>query len=527
MKQRLFSTLTAVIALWSACVSQNVRRPVLVVGIVVEGLSTDYLTLLNDHFLDGGFKRLRTQGLGMTDIDFGSDLDATAATAVIYTGAAPSVNGISARKVYDKKLKAAYHVFHDPSKVGNFTDETYSPAALRVSTLADEVRIDSRGDGVVESVAPSAAEALIMSGHAGNGAFWISDKTGNWASSTYYTDMPNSVSSRNYKTPLSARLDTLVWTPLFDPTLLPGLSEQKRIRGFRHSFQRGDADRYLAFKASARGNTEVTDLAIDIISDMSLGRHNGMDMINVAYTVAPFGYGRSTDSAIESLDAYLRLDRDIARLIRAAETKAGAGNVAVMLAGVPGAQADKRDAEIWRVPYGQFSVKRAESLLNMYLMALHGNGDWIAGYYDRHFYLNEQLIKDKQLNLADLRTQSAEFLSKMSGVAETYTIDDIIAGRAGDDAAALKRNTNVKTAGDIIITIAPGWEVTDDGARRPAVVTRTARPAIPAFIMAPGLQHATLTEPVDARRIAPTMARAIWMRAPNGASLPPIHNGAF
>lgn len=504
--------------------SATPTRPTLVLGIVVEGLSTDHLSLLSDMMLDGGFKRLQSDGIWIDNIGYGSDLDAVAATTVAFTGAPPAVNGIGARKVYDRDRRAAFHVFNDPEKVGNFTNETYSPKAIATSTIADELRIDSRGNGIVESVAADPAIAIIMSGHAGNGAFWINDTDGNWASSTYYTDMPNAVSRRNYASPLSARLDTIVWEPLFNPMLLPGLSEQKRIKPFKHTFLKGNPDRYAAFKASARGNTEVTDMALEVMKATSLGRHNAIDMLNVAYTLAPYSYGRSADSALETLDAYLRLDRDIARLIAAARANARDGALAVFLVGIPAPQHDKRDSEYFRIPYGQFSVKRAESLLNMYLMAIYGNGNWITGYYNYYFYLNHQLIKDKNLDLDDLRRKSAEFLTKMSGVAQAFTIDDIIASRAGDNALALKRNTIVATIGDILICPMPGWEVVDDAdaGAKPAVVTRLGRLATPAAIVAPGITPKRLDTPVDARAIAPTVARAIWLRAPNGAAIPPV-----
>ncbi len=55
--------------------------------------------------------------------------------------------------------------------------------------------------------------ALVAAGHAANGAYWIYDHTGNWASTTYYKEMPASVSNRNYLTPLHSRLDTIKWTP--------------------------------------------------------------------------------------------------------------------------------------------------------------------------------------------------------------------------------------------------------------------------------------------------------------------------
>lgn len=521
--KRLLISIALLLTLTSVALAKG-SRPKLVVGIVVEGLSTDYLDLLHDQFLDGGFNHLRTAGLSLENIDYGPGVDASSATAIAVTGAPPSVNGIAAYKRYDKVRKCAFPTFHDGKTLGNFTDETYSLEPLKVSTIADELRVDSRGEGRVVSVALQHDRALLLSGHAGNGAYWISDATGNWATTTYYPDMSAVVSNRNYRMPLKERLDTMRWTPLFAPSLLPGLSEQKRVLQFKHVFAKSDPDRYIAFKASALGNTEVTDLAVDLINDMNMGAHIATDMINVAYTVAPYSYGLSADCSIETLDAYIRLDRDINRLLNVAKRKAGEENVIVFLVGVPAASHDKRDAEHWRIPFGEFSVRKALSLANIYLMAMHGNGNWITDYYDGHFYLNHQLITDRQLDLATLRAQTAEFLSRMSGVAEAYTIDDVIGLRLGENAAAIKRNMVLSASGDVIIDVAPGWEITDaETTSRPLqVVQRKAPTVTPAFIVGPTVKPLTVNRSVDARRLAPTIARYMWLRAPNGASLPPI-----
>lgn len=516
-----------IIALLAACSSfaikaQHTSRPSLIIGITVEGLNNNYLNLLKDHFLDKGFNLLSKKGLYIENINFGPEIDAAAAQAIIYTGASPLVNGIDALKTYNRQQKTAFHVLHDPSKVGNFTTETYSPAALLTSTITDEVAIDGGGLGVTQSVAANPAQAIIGAGHAGNGAFWINDANGNWASTTYYTDMPLAVSNLNYKNPIKQRLDTLKWEPLFNPFLLPGLSEAKKTKPFKHTFAKNDPDRFVAFKASALGNTEVTDLAIELINSLSMGRHTVMDMIAVSYTLAPYTHTTNSDTQLETVDSYMRLDRDIARLIKTATAKAGESNVAIFLAGLPAEPKVKRDATTFGIPYGEFSVKKATSLLNMYLMALHGNGAWVYDYHNRHFYLNTDLAKERQVDIRTLRAESAEFLARMSGIAEVFTIDDIIAGRAGHQADALKRNTNVRTAGDLLISVAPGWEIVDDGSRRQPVVHRAATPPIPAFIFVPGNNPRKVTETVDARQIAPTIARKLWLRAPNGASLPSL-----
>lgn len=82
---------------------------------------------------------------------------------------------------------------------------------MRVSTLADELKIGSSGDSRAYSIAASPEMAIICAGHASNSATWLNDKDGRWATSTFYRDLPALVANRNYKMPLSARLDTISW----------------------------------------------------------------------------------------------------------------------------------------------------------------------------------------------------------------------------------------------------------------------------------------------------------------------------
>ena len=128
------------------------QRPQLVVGIFVEGLSADYINLLRDNFGKDGFNRFIRDGVSIENVDFGPGIDATAATAMLMTGAAPGVNGIPAARVWDNNTKSDYPILLDPAKIGNFTDETFSPGALKVSTVSDEVRISDGGLGLVLSL---------------------------------------------------------------------------------------------------------------------------------------------------------------------------------------------------------------------------------------------------------------------------------------------------------------------------------------------------------------------------------------
>ncbi len=492
------------------------KRPPLVTVITVEGLSGEYLRLLEPLFGPGGFPRLADNGVNVDRLDYGPGLDAAAASAMLFTGAAPMVNGIPSAKIYDTTTKLPRSPLHDPSTIGNFTDETFSPKALKVSTLADELRIDTDGHGRAYAVAPYSHEALAGAGHAGNGAYWINDMTANWASSAYYKEMPLAIKNRNYSNSLASRLDTMRWTPLLNLSLYPGLTMDEFITPFKNTYPRKDMQRVRRFLTSPKANTEVTDVAIDLVNELQLGRSGHTDLLTVSYTVPSDG------SRAEIIDSYVRLDRDLARLLAALDKASGPGQTTVLLAGLPTVNGSSPDDKKWNIPSGLYSVKRAVSLLSIQLMAVHGNGDWILGYHDRNFFLNRQLIKDRGLSLQDFRSEVADFLGRMAGISNVVTIDDIIASRAGENPAALKRNTSLSHAGDVIIEVSPGWQIVDDGSGKASGVQRHTAVDIPAFFIAPGLRQKNVPGTVDARALVTTLSRILNLRAPNGASVPSI-----
>lgn len=494
-------------------------RPQLVLSIVVDGLRADYLDLLSECFGPDGFNKLIANGVTIDEVDYGPGIDAAGAVAVIYTGAEPAVNGVATATTYSTDRRMELPTLLDPAKIGNYTNETLSPAALRVSTLGDEIRIDGAGAGYVHALAPDAARAIIMGGHAGNSAFWINDANGNWATTTHYREVPTPVTARNYTRPLSLRIDTLTWTPSMAVSDYPGLPAHKRHYPFRHTFS--GTERFRLFKEAAPANREVTDLAAEYIKTMRLGGRDAMDMLSVGYSVAPYSGSTDTGARLETLDAYVKLDREIARLLEAAEAEGG--NTVVLLAGTPAPVAAEADDAQWNLGAGEFSTRKALSLLNMYLIARYGNGEWVTDYANGAFYLNRKLIDEKKLDAEDLRADAAKFLMRMAGVANAFTIDDILEGRISPER---RRNTVVATAPDVYLEVIPGWQLVDDASVQGPTKRQTVRraPAVaPAVIYAPTILSAKrITAPVDARRIAPTVARILRIRSPNAAAQAPL-----
>lgn len=508
----LLATLLSALPGWSSEVVT--KRPQLVLSIMVDGLQTDYLELLSEHFGPDGFNRLLKNGAVLEQVEFGPGVDAAGAVTMLYTGAAPSVSGINRAKVYNTDRRMEQSALLDASKIGNYTDETLSPAAIRVSTLSDEMRIDGGGAAYVHSIAPQAEQAIIMAGHSGNTAFWVNSADGRWATTTHYREVPTSITARNYTHPLSLRIDTMLWAPSMDVAKYPALPAHKHY-AFRHTFSGSDPDKFRRYKTSALVNAEITDLALDYLRDMKLGQRDAMDMLSLSYTLSP--EVGSTDARLETMDAYLRLDGQLSRLLKDVDGK----DVVVILGGLPAEPGKEPDDPRWGLPSGQFSARKAVSLLNMYLIARLGNGEWVTAYNRGAFYLNHKLVETKRLDPEEVRTDAAKFLARMSGVAGTYTIDDILEGRTD---SALKRNTVVSTAADVYVDVIPGWTITDDTQTKAEDTTvRLAPSTAPLVIYAPGrVDAARIATPVDARRIAPTVASILRIRSPNAAGQPPL-----
>ncbi|MDE5555433.1 MAG: alkaline phosphatase family protein, partial [Muribaculaceae bacterium] len=286
------------------------------------------------------------------------------------------------------------------------------------------------------------------------------------------------------------------------------------------------SDRYAMFKNSAPVNHEVTSLATEFINTLGLGKHDGVDMLNLTYTLQPFEFAKNTDNRLELIDSYIRLDRNLEQLFNTVDRATG-GNSVIFLVATPPSSTVRRDEEKWNIPYGEFSTRKAGSLLNMYLMAVYGTGEWVKGYFNGHFYLNNQLIKDKNLDPKAVRADAASFVARMSGVKDVFTIDQIFSGDAGENAAALKRNTHIPTAGDIFVNVIPGWEIVNDFSFDKSVskknrVERITSTTAPAFILAPDVKPQRLDKPIDVRVIAPTVARLLRIRSPNAAALPAL-----
>ena len=517
--RRAICLMTAVAAL---CAAAQQR---LVINIVVDQLQSDYVELLRPQFGNDGFNRLINNGISFDNVEFDcANVDEASGTAMIMTGTYANINGIPAATVFNTETMIPDPILRDPKIIGNFTTDTYSPARLKVSTISDEVRVNNDGLGYVCALAADAQMAILLAGHAANSVFWIDDISGKWASTTFYKEPAQCVTTRNHSTPLWGRIDNMVWEPLLSLDQYPHIPETLRYYKFNYNFPQSRIDRYKQFKQSALVNEEIATVAIEHIRSLSLGRRGQTDMINIGFTAAPYSYAKNTDNRIELMDTYLRLDRELARIFTYVEKEVGMQNVVVMLTGTGHLAGDAKPDEKFNIPGGVFYADRAISLMNMFLIAKFGNGQWVTGFHNSRFFLNRKLANERNVDLELLHAEAAQFVRQMSGVAAAYTYEEILRNPTNDQLEALHRSMQPDIEGDIVVQTSPGWSIQEQLPNGRTIVTNVRSNAIctPAFIMAPGIAARREPQPIKAIVLAPTLARLLRVHPPNAASLAPL-----
>jgi len=513
------ASLIAILAVNGLRAQQSTDPPKLVISIVVDQLRGDYLQFFSPTFSERGFKRLMNEGLVYHRIDFGFPNIGTAASmATIYTGAYPYYHGIVADKTYDFETRREISIIHDDTYLGNYTVDRFSPLALMSSTLGDELKIASEGKSDVFAIAPHAEEAILSVGKYADAAFWLDNSNGKWATTTYYKNVPWYVERFNTSQAIGNNPER-VWTPAL--SLYNGFPYTKNTTSFKYTISKGEYDRFVKIKQTPFINEEVSNLAATFFEYADLGKRTFPDFLAITYYAGNYKFSnRYEDFGWEIQDIYYRLDKEIEKLLDLADKKVGLKNVLIVLSsnGYYDSAA-KLPAGFNR--QGEFYPERCTALLNMYLMAIYGSGNWVDGYYNKQIFLNRKLIEDQNVDWNDILRKATEFISRFSGVQDVTTsaqllIDDM--GRSVD----FRRGMNKRISGDIFIGLQPGWLVINENQINRTDFTREKVILSPLFIFGGNIRKEHVYRTIQATEIAPTIAFIMRIRPPNAANDAPL-----
>jgi hypothetical protein len=108
----------------------------------------------------------------------------------------------------------------------------------------------------------------------------------------------------------------------------------------------------------------------------------------------------------------------------------------------------------------------------------------------------------------------------MSGVRNVYTSLQLITDN-NEHLRAVRNGFNAELYGDIIIETAPGWKLLNEDTQESSMSRATFIP-FPIIFYGANTKAELIATPVTTNHIAPTIARAIRIRAPNACSAAPL-----
>ncbi len=515
---RILSSLLALLSIASVNAQNTNSSPKLVVAITIDQLRGDYLELFQHTFGEKGFKRLLNQGLVYTDMKFDFPyLDRASTIATIFTGANPSYHGITAENKYLAEGNIEISSFHDKNFMGTFSSERLSPLPMKVSTIADELKIASGGQSDVFAFAPHISQSLASGGHAASGAFWIDDLSGNWATTNFYKTKQPVVEQHNRGSEsLSRKIGTHFWRPAIDISSYKAFPYTKNVYNFQHHFGADKKNNIRLFKQSPLVNTEVREIAEKVLKSNSLGKRQNPDFLALTFYAGNFENALDKNYSVEIQDTYYRLDQEIGKLIDAIDSAVGIANALIFVTSTGYFNEQEIIPADMTTAGGDFHPDRSISLLNMYLMAIYGREQWVSKYYNQQLFFNRKLIEDKKINFAELQQKAAEFLVQSAGIQDIVTSHQMLHGVYNQNVQRYRNGYYKGISGDLFIEFQPGWRVIGENSQTTERIRDNAVHA-PVIFFGNTIKAQKIDRVIEATDIAPSISHRLRIRAPNAA----------
>jgi hypothetical protein len=422
--------------------------PRLTVVAVVDGLTTENLSLLRPYWQQGGLRTLSEEAyqttLAYPHLVYGGN----ETTATLMTGVTPDRHGYTTDIYFLRRDRKQHAMLEDESAHGIGTNLHLSPRSLLSQTITDRMRL-VYPQAKIYAIGIQPEATVLMAGHAANACCWLDANTQEWVATAAYTEgLPTAAYEQNKNERVKA-LAAHEWTPRMDIPAYSLPTAQERKRGFSYAVRE-------VLPHSPEANTLVIELALDIQKSEKMGTDATPDMLMLHLnTLSPAATSDFIASA-EHEDMYLRLNQDLGFLMDQLDRRIGRANYQVMVVGRPVRGVSEQSLDDIHMPVQQFNADRAAALTGTYLMALYGHERWVDGVYGQSIYLNRTLIEQKRLSLETIQRQVANFLMDFEGV------QIAMPGHEAMRYPVLCSTLCKKHTGDVVLLLQPGWQLMQD-----------------------------------------------------------------
>lgn len=513
-------------------------RPKLVVGIVVDQMRYDYLTRFENKFGEGGFKRMINEGFNCKNNHFNYVPTYTGpGHASVYTGTTPKYHGIIANYWYDKESKERVYCAGD-SKVQSVGTKAnsgqMSPHRMQTTTFGDENRLFTQMRGKTIGIAIKDRGAILPAGHTANAAYWFHGKDeGQWISSTFYmNELPKWVKDFNKEHSVSKYLTT--WNTLYDistytesgPDLnnFEGGFKGKETATFPYNLDdlKDKNEGYEILKATAFGNNLTTDFALAAIEGEQLGKDDYTDVLALSYSSPDYvGHNFGVNSK-EVQDTYLRLDKDLERLLNYLDSHVGENNYTVFLTADHAAIDVPAYLQSVRIPAGYLDFKQTRERFKAFMEETYKASDLVENISNNQVFLNREKIKALGLNLQNVQEAIVNELIGYKNVDKVYSATTMSTTQFNTGIESLMQmGYNQKRSGDVLIVPDPSFiSYSRTGSTHGSGLNHDTH--VPLLFFGKGIEKGETLQKTSITDIAPTMSALLGTSFPNGSTGTPL-----
>lgn len=512
-------------------------NPKLVVGIVIDQMRYDYIYRYWNKFGNDGFKRLVNEGFFCKNTNYNYVPTYTGpGHTSIYTGTTPSVHGIIANDWFDKSTGKNMYCAEDTKVDGVGTmavEGKRSPVNNLTTTITDELRISSNMKSKVIGLALKDRSAIMPAGHIANAAYWYDGSIGSFISSTYYMkELPAWVQEFNKKELakkyLSQPWNTILPIELYTESLPDdnkyetiGKGEIKPI--FPHNLPElmklnGGLN---LIRSTPFGNSLTKDFAIETIKNENLGKENVTDFLAISFSSPDYiGHLYGTNS-VEQEDDYIRLDKDIAELLKYIDTQVGKNNVLIFLTADHAAPEVPAYLMDLKIPAGYINEFKMLDTLKKYLFKTYGD-TLVLSFSNQQVFLNHKMMDSKKLMIQQVQEDVAAFIQNMDGVSEVLTATTLNNSQFTEGSRyMMQKGFNAKRSGDVLVNYLPGFvDYGPTGTTHGSPYSYDTH--VPLIFYGWNIKQGSSTEQVYITDIAATLAMMLNIQFPNGCTGKPI-----
>tara|TARA_B100001758_G_scaffold243040_1_gene252213 strand:+ start:2942 stop:4525 length:1584 start_codon:yes stop_codon:yes gene_type:complete len=522
MLKKIITTLLILIAI--NVYSQ--QKPKIVIGIVVDQMRYDFIDRFWDDFREDGFKKLVNSGHFCRNTNFGYMPTFTGpGHASIFTGTTPSTHGIIANNWFDKESEKLIYCAGDGEMhtVCNCEDHLQdvgssegkmSPHNMLTTTIGDEIKLFNPNSKVI-GISLKDRGAILSAGHSADAAYWMNND-GEWITSSYYMQkLPEWLTEYQQK---SNVLDYLKDNWFVKNRFNHNLDSLMLLKGGG------------IIKSTPSGNTILKDLAIEIIKKEKLGQGKATDMLTISFSSTDYighQYGPHSD---EIRDTYIKLDKDIAELLRVIESKIGYENVLLFLTADHGVVSEPSELIKRNIPAGYYDKSVVKQDLNNFLQDKYNwpsnnpANNYVLNFSNNQIFLNHEFINNVSVDIKEVRQACADFLLKYSWVKNTFTADQLHYNEYLNPPISLvQKGYNQKRSGDIMILPHSGWisiSWRSGGTTHGSCFSYDTH--IPLIFWGGNIKKGKIDRPIYIRDIAPTISLILGVSYPNGCTGDPI-----